>query len=444
MKGSLYAFINCIIILLSVFLCFNVDNNFDLANYHFYLFIVLCIIVFYRYRTFSFQILWLLSFIFILLSEMLTNEGALMAYHWEHKFIFLANDAILLGYHFTRRNKMIIKETPEINEFSWFFVFFIGLFYAIFMVYQFPIAIISMRIGGRSYADEMTSTNEILTAFMGSYRVLPLILGYYIVRINKGSKWIALLLSAPIFFLMMFNGSRFRLLFSLLPFLLICDFFQISNITLKQLVKIVIFISLLLFVVNFMMQTRRGGLQNLNANKKELVTGPRSNYLSVRLCKEGSPENIIPVFNYIKAEVEANGYTHGKSTGFIFYFWIPRAIWPEKPVQLNAWIPQKYMTGVGEGFSSSSGFCGEPFADFGYFSFIVFFLMGFGFKKADNYLLGTEYGKKRCIHSLFAAILIPGIPFMIRSPVTATFSTIWNGLFIYLFYVFFFKKKSST
>lgn len=251
----------------------------------------------------------------------------------------------------------------------------------------------------------------------------------------------ALLFSSPVFFLMMFNGSRFRLLFTVLPFLLISDFIQVSNITTKKILRMLILVWLLLFVIDFMMQTRRGGLQEFSAQKKETLGGPNSNYLSVKLCQEGSPENIIPVLSYVKTEVETNGYTYGKSTGFIFYFWVPRSIWPGKPTQLNAWIPQKYMTGVGEGFSSSSGFCGEPFADFGYFSLILFIFLGYGLKKADDYLFCTDYGKKRCIHSLFAAMLIPCIPFMVRSPVTATFSTIWNGLFVYFFYIVFFRKR---
>lgn len=444
MKGNLNTIISCFIIIVSIALCTLVDNNFELANIHFYLLVTLCAIDFAHNRTLTFQLLWLVSFIFILLSEMLVYAQDLTSFQWEHKFIFLANDAVLLGYHLTTRKKMIINETPEKNGHSLLFIIFLGIFYAVFMVYQIPMALMSMQMGGRVSAEEISmaaSPNILLSTFMNSYRIVPLILGYYIVRINKGSKWLALLFSSPVFFLMMFNGSRFRLLFSLLPFLIICDFFQLSKLNLKKVVRLVVLGGLLLFILDFMMQTRRGGIQAFGTESKVAVTGPTSDYLSVRICQEGSPEGILRILSYIKTEVETNGYTYGKSTGFIFYFWIPRAIWPGKPQQLNAWIPQKYMHGVADGYSSSSGFCGEPFADFGYFSFIVFLLMGFGLKKADCYLLGTEYGKKRSLHSLFAAILIPCIPFIIRSPVTAIFSTMMNGLFVYFFYYIFFKKK---
>lgn len=447
MKGNLYNVIKCIIIALSLIICTFVDNNFELANIHFYLFVVLCIIDFAHNRTLTFQILWLVAFIFILLSEMLLNAQYLTQYQWEHKFIFFANDAVLLGYFFTRRRKMIINETQEISRGSSVFVLFISLFYVIFMIYQFPIAIMSMRVGGRNHADEIGSSNIILSTFMSSYRVVPFIIGYYIVRIKKGSKWAALLFSIPIFLLLLFNGSRFRLLFSVLPFLLICNFFQVSNINLRKIFRIVILVGLLLFVTDFMMQTRKSGLQAYNTENTrnaEVLNSTKSDYFSVKICQNGSIEGIIPILHYIKKEVEQNGYTCGKSMGFLFYFWIPRSIWPEKPVMLNSWIPAKYMKGVSDGFSSSSGFCGEPYADFGYFSIIIFVLMGYGLKKADNYLLGTVYGKKRCIHSLFAVMLIPYIPFIVRSPITATYSTFMNGLFVYFFYVTFFKKKGSN
>ena len=443
MKGIFYIVINCIIITLSIVICAFVDNNFELANIHFYLFFFLCIIDFFRYKTITFQLLWLGSFIFIILSEMLLREYLLTMYEWEHKFIFLANDAVLLGYHLTQRKKNIITENREVKGKSWKFIFFALSFYIIFMIYQIPRAYISMQIGGRSYSDDVQSSNILLSTLMSCYRVMPLIIGYYIVRIRNKSKWLALLLSAPVFFLMLFNGSRFRLLFTLLPFLLICDFFRVSNITFKNMIMLFLVVFVLIFINTFMRQTRNVGIGGYQADDTEEIYS-QGDHLSVKVCKYGSPEGIIPIMHYIKTEVETNGYTYGKSLGYLFYFWVPRIIWPDKPVMLNSWIPKKYMTGISEGYSSSSGFCGEPFADFGYFSFIIFILMGYGLKKADNYLLGTEYGRKRCVHSLLALLLIPYIPFIIRSPVTATISTIMNSLFVYVFYILFFKVKNGT
>ena len=71
----------------------------------------------------------------------------------------------------------------------------------------------------------------------------------------------------------------------------------------------------------------------------------------------------------------------GESSGAVLVFWVPRAIWPDKPTMMGYWLPRAfYYDGYfAEGFSAAQGFCGNAYMDFGFWGAVLFwFVSGLG------------------------------------------------------------------
>lgn len=435
-----------VLLLFSTIITLSIDSNFDIANIHFYIFILIAIVDFFKNRSFSLLSVWIVAFIYIIITEMLlANYGP--DYSWAHKFIFISNNIVILGYIYGKdisKNDIDRHNTSndDLRESSYFTVSMASL-YILFLIVLIPHALTSLRFGARSLENTgEASSNIFVSTLLNTYKVLPIILGFYIVKIKKKSKWIALIFSLPIIFLLIVDGTRFYLLFSLLPFLLICRFLNIGKITLGKIIQITLFVGVFLWMSDFIMNTRNTGIEDIS-QRLENKTTVNSDYLSVKICSHGSSEGVVFMVNLIKKHFDVYDHTYGMSTGFFLYFWIPRSIWPNKPEMLNHWLPHMYMGGFADNHSTASSFCGEPYADFGYFSVILFFVVGILLKKGNNYLRKYRYGDAISLHSLFAAQLIPYVFFAVRSPITATYQTIMQLAFIYIYYKYFFIKSSK-
>jgi hypothetical protein len=67
------------------------------------------------------------------------------------------------------------------------------------------------------------------------------------------------------------------------------------------------------------------------------------------------------------------GHTDGSTASAVLVFWVPRALWQDKPTLMGYWLPRFFSTrGFSEGFSASQGFAGNAYVDFGHTGGVVF------------------------------------------------------------------------
>ena len=394
-------------------------------------------------KSFSLLTVWIAGVVYVILSD-------IILYHydtldtWGDKFVLLAIDAVLLGYFLTKphkKNAGVIQEEHHEVRSPFIFISVMVLIYIIYLYNLIPYAIQSFLRGGRS-VEMMDENNMLFSTFLGGYHVFPLVIAFYIIRIRHKSVWKAVLISLPIFFIDFVSGTRFRMLFTIMPFLLVSTILRIDNVNIKRMISLAILIIFVMYGANYMLHTRRSGFGNYVESEETEIRHPHSDCFSVKVCKECSPEGTIGMMNILHNHLQYNEPTYGLSTGFIFYFWIPRSLWPNKPTMLNHWLPRKYMN-VGEGHSTSSGFMGEPYADFGYFAFVVYFMMGVLLRKGNNILVKYDYGRANVYTSLYTSLLIPFVFFAVRSPVTGTCYTLMQWLMLYLFSKFFVARKTN-
>lgn len=415
-------------------------DSFMMANIHFYLLLGIAAIDIVTNKSFSLLTVWMAGIFYIILSDMILYHYQPMDI-WVDSFVLLANDAVIAGYFFTKpqQKKNELSMTNEYHEVRSPFVFVsvLVVIYSFYLYYLVPNAIQSFLVGGRR-VEEMDE-NFFFSTFLSGYHILPLVIAFYIIRIKHKSVWVAFLLSLPIFLIDFLSGTRFKLLFTIMPFFLVSSVLRIDKINVKRMISLAILFILIVNGADYMLHTRKTGFGKYEYSENTIISHPHNNRFSVKVCDHCSPEGTITMMNILHQHLQSNEPTYGLSTGFVLYFWIPRAIWPNKPSMLNHWLPRKYLN-VGEHHSTSSGFMGEPYADFRYFAFVVYFLMGVLLRKGNNLLIKYDYGRAPVFNSLYISLLIPYVFFAVRSPVTGTCYTLMQWLMLYLFSKLFVKS----
>lgn len=441
-KLSIIRFYATLTVIISVVLLSAMQDVFMIANLHFYLLVILLFMDIYTERSVSLMMVWLAGFIYIVLSDMLLNSY-MPENLWAAKFMLLSNDMLLLGYYNKRPEKKNASFKMAINEIKPSKIFWVTYFflYILFLSYSIPITINSIVLGGRNAEDH--ETNLLLSTLLNGYKVMPVLIAAYFAWFKPKKRWIAVVLSLPFLLAEFFSGTRFRFLFSILPFLLVIGFLDLRKLSSRSILKIIIIVVAIASLSSIMMRTRNSGYSNSENVVAEsgMLGHPYSNYLSTKISAECSPEGTVPMMTILKRHTEVDGYSYGVYTSFIFYFWIPRTIWPNKPEMIGYSLAQRYLSGIGAGHSSSFGFTGELFADFGYFSLIIFLFLGVLMKKGNNFVSQYDFGRVPCLQSLIAVLLIPYIFFSVRSPITATTYTLMQILIVYLLYKLFFASK---
>lgn len=388
-------------------------------------------------KSLSFFQTWLLGFIFIILSEAIlikSGNNILEAV----KFLLIANNLVILGYYipvkFKRKKRNNVLYQTKISKWT---PYILILLVGVYVLRALPSAILTYSVG-RDYAAEILfkDSNLILDSLFGALAlVLPSIIVFYYKEIKKKkSILIPLLLSTPIFVLLFIGGTRFPLLFSFGGFLIVSQTNNTGRITLN--VKLISLLLLLIFISTLMGQFRSGGLANFEFKQEQSVTETR---LSKRIASEMDPEGVVDMTALSITYFETNPHTYGKSIAFLTYFWVPRAIWPDKPTMIGHWLIRKYRSGFGEGHSASFGFTGELYADFGYFSLFFVFLLGMLLKWADLFR-ANQLSQPMSYSKILVGMMFSYVFFFVRSPVTATINFIGILVVYYLIHRLIFKK----
>lgn len=402
-----------------------------IINIHFYLLLWMIVADYFYVRKFNLYQIWIAGFVFVILSEMLILSDSytvaqVQDYVPSFSYLLLANNLVLLGYWCCR-----VRKKQEVG--SLFFVCHDKLFLSlvllglvIYIAGEFSSVYANFTLG-RQVRDAKGSSFSIfgiITTSLGY--LLPAAIAYYFRYIRKRQLFLSFFLVLPVWIIQLLLATRFHLLFSVIPYFVLIGLMDVRRISWKKNVMVFSVLLVLLVVSSFLKENRNNAFsdwetveQNDDASKKE--------FLSVKLAHQMSPEGVVQMTYLANKYFSTHPLSYGRESTFILYFWIPRAIWPEKPTQLDYWLIREFNKRVPDGHSTASGFTGELRADFGMFSLLFVFLGGMLLRRGDVFA-ERVFCFSNDMNMIFAAILFPYVFFLIRSPLTATMAFLFELL----------------
>lgn len=404
-----------------------------------YIYLTIILLEFISNRRITLIFIFLSAFIFIIIPEGILNyedlysEWGIQNVNKGFSFCVVTSGLIFIGYKlFERRNRYSIIEGNEITE-KKLIINKKGVLTTIILLYNIFFLIINFKnaIYGLIYGRA--------SAFPFLYSSLLYSIGFIVIGITndlfKNNKIKTLLFNLPIIFVFLSVGTRFFIIYII--FILFFDYF--NKLTFKKIILLFFAAILTISTTNSIKDLRRGGLLSTRTSQIEYLE--KNSNLTESIAKLGSPEGIIRNSAMITDYSKKKGYTYGRSIGFLGIFWIPRAIWPNKPVMLDSWLIREYYGNqFGEGYSSASGYGGELYMDFGYlFASIILFFFGYFLAKVQ---LWIDLNHRQSLqYSITSGFLYGWIFFGTRSLLTSTYMLIYFLVSSYLVFNFLIKTK---
>lgn len=433
----MYKIIRFLLLVFSSAIALFHSDIFIIASVYFYVLAVFILMDFLKKKTFTLFQIWQIGFIYIILSEMLLldySRGYLLS---AVQYLILANNFVILGYLCPFKTPNFTLKEKDFGKRKNWVLFLIILLDVFYVAYQLPRNLV-VFVKGRS--GEIAETSVIMTIIGPLIEaigyILPAVIAFYFSGFKgKKSFLFPLLLSLPIFFTLFVSGTRFPLLFAFSGFALVV--YSKTKGTASRL-RLIIMGILLFTAANFMTDFRARGYGN--TTNMAVFEDTATNKLFLKsIASQMSPEGVVDMTTLMFRYFESNPHLYGQSSSFLLYFWVPREIWPDKPTMLGHWLIRQYRSGLAEGHSSSFGFSGELFSDFGYFSLLGVFVFGVLLHRLDKF---REFylSKPGTYKKILIAMLFPYVFFFIRSPITATMNFI-GILVMYWFFKRIFRKK---
>ena len=389
---------------------------------------------------FSLLQIWLIGVVYVIVSEGLSVSSE-DYYLPAMRFLYYSNDFLILGYllNFKVKNRMKTDNTNyQVGSNSLAFTLILLIVY---VIVELPRAIVAFQSGRSSvYYDANYGFIHSITGSIAL--VIPAMSAYYSKSKGK-SIWRALILSMPVFILLFLKGNRFPLLFSLASFLIVSGSLRLDSLKMRNMIWIFIVFVLVNSGANMMEQFRVGGIDEIEVSN-DISSTNNDAFLSQKIASYMSPEGVIQMMDLNMKYFNNHPHTNGVSITFPLYFWIPRFLWPSKPTMIGNWLVRTARSGFSEGHSASFGFVGEAYADFGVFSLIVVFLLGFLIRSMELYKNELTRTKSSSPKQIMAAMFYPYTFFIVRSPVTATTTLIGIYAFYYLFTKTLVKNKEVS
>lgn len=409
-------------------------------------FVLYCFILitnYYRQQSFNLYQVWIVGYIFMVWSEMeiLSVSSDTLRYTIPFVRFSLANMCVMVGYVLAGRQKNSHFRYYILSGGNKLFVLLVSALYLYYVLTHIS-SLVSVFFNGRSYGEGSSlGTGSLLSTLTGSLAFfLPAVMGYYFRFYLKKSAFRSFVISLPIFLILLFTTSRYKFLFSIFPYLIVTGIFDIREIRLKKNILLLLVAILLISVTGFLKQNRRVALAEVEAS--ELFGYGARGGIDVldKIAHRLSPEGVIEMASIADDYFQNHSLRHGRETGFIFIFWIPRRIWPDKPTMLDHWLIREFSN-VDEGYSSASGFIGELRADFGWGCLLFMLLFGFFLRNCDNYAGIIAHDAPGSFNIVLISLLFPWVFFFVRSPITSTMSLIWELLLWRLVIAIFAKSK---
>lgn len=418
----------------------NVSSPIFVVDFHFYLLLLLIAIDFYQNRKLNLFQVWNCGFIFIILSEMLvlsSEADNIKSYVPSFAYLLLANSLLLLGYLLYKPKVRNRKSNKILVHKNLFFPFLIVCYITYFG--SAFLTILNTILLGRQQASTLGSSSFFGVFSTALGLLMPAIIAYYYRYIKQKKQWIGIIMVLPIFGAQLILSTRFHLLFSIIPFLIITGLIDLEKFSLKKNVILVTFLLFFVSLTSFIKEYRYVSLADISSMEFEEKEEKDDNRLSVKLARQMSAEGVVDMTKLANKYFENHSLLWGKEVSFILYFWVPRSIWVNKPTPIDHWLIRKYYK-VPDSYSTASGFTGELRADFGMLSLFFVFLGGFLLKKGDTYISNLFKDGTHSFSIVLAAILFPYVFFLVRSPLTATQSLIFE-LLIYKIFSYVFVKQ---
>ena len=396
-----------------------------------FVYVALIIVNFANNRRINLFQVWLVAFIFMIHSEMLilADYDNALEYLTPIFFFLISNNLVLVGYLISRPQNSRNSNSIDYKITNYhLYVLLLLLFYVIFIWNSISEAQQNLLLG-RQLDETIGTTNiwKVLANSMGI--ILPSLIAFLFKDANGNVKWLQWILVLPIFILHVILATRFKLLFSFVPFCIISGLIDISKPNWKTNASLLIILISASILSSFMKDNRYKSLGELGTNEYVADEYKNSRW-SVKLAAELSPEGIIQVAKYADDYFKNHDLRYGLESTNIFYRWIPRKLWPNKPTTLDHWLI-RYYEDVPDTHSTSSGFIGIFRADFGWFALIFAFFIGLIVAKINAYMEGVCAINTQSIEIVMAAAMIPLTFFIVRSPITSTYTLLFE-YFIYL------------
>lgn len=383
---------------------------------------------------------WNGAFIFIILSEVFLPYFVPYGKIDVIKYLIISNIVVNIGYNISsfnfkvkERKNYLLKKRSKLSP-----IILLVLVVAYFIL-KIQDAIFSFSVGRNTAIENNDEANLFTTIFINPLGlILPAIIVYYFYVYKKNKWYIPLILSLPIFIVLFLEGTRFTLLFSLIGFALVLLSQTIkSKVTFKTYVLIVFACFSLVISSNLMKHLRSSVTKDESFN---ILIEEENKDLQSLMVPYMSPEGVVDMTDLSFKYFKNHEHLYGESSSFILYFWIPRSIWPDKPTMLGYWLIRKYRSGFGDEHSSSFGFTGDFYADFGMFSFFFIFLLGYFVKILEAFK--DQAFRDGGYNIIIAALLYSYVFFFVRSPITSSMNFMGILFFYFFLRAVLFKKTT--
>lgn len=399
-----------------------------------------------RNKSFNLYQIWIVAYVFMVWAEMeiIAANSFSDSYIVPFARFSLANFSFLFGYHLFQKNDYKNSNIHNISKGNNLFVFLLLVLYIYFVASKFVYAR-TVFYSGRSYGSGSALGNGSLLGSLTSSLglLLPASIGYYFTQKKQRSVWAALLWSLPIFIILLLTTSRYKFLFSILPFLIVTDVFDLKTTSLKKNLLLFLFLIAIVVITGYIKNNRSVAFAEMEASEFFGYQSNQGNDTFEKMAYQMSPEGVVRMASVADQYFSTHSLHYGKETGFILIFWVPRGWWPNKPTMLDNWLIREYEN-VADGFSSASGFIGELRADFGWFCLVFMLLFGLLIRKLDNYTKYVIQNYPDSFNIVLVSILYPWVFFFVRSPLTATMSLLWELLVWKVLVTTFSKKVQKT
>jgi oligosaccharide repeat unit polymerase len=389
--------------------------------------------------------IWIGAFLFIILSEVFNYTQVQIRSNFIDvlRYLILSNNLVILGYYLRSKkhaaslnvngNQSVEYFSP--SRFTPLVFFILTILYVGFRIQN---ALLTFSLG-RNVIGTDSNESFILGSIINALGyVLPAVIAYYYVIQKSIPIYRAFLYSSPIFIILFMNGTRFPLLFAVLGFVLVVmsKFKHGKKSKTKPLLLLVCSVVSLFFLTSIMKHLRSSTTHDNEItffDSYSTYDGFPA-YASSLMSPEGVIDMTSLMFNYF----ETNDHKYGESSSFILYFWVPRTVWEEKPTMLGYWLIRKFRSNFSDGHSTSFGFTGDFYADFGVYSVIPIFCTGFFLGWAEEYRVNAM--KSNGFKIVIGAMMLPYFFFFVRSPITSTMNFIAICIFYYMFKKLFFSN----
>lgn len=416
---------------------FNSTSLTFVVECHFFLYIILIVLDYYSSHRITLFQTWVGSYVFIIWSDMmiLSQNASFLIYKDSIAFLLMANNIFLLGYLLsTPKNKKIKIENRIIKNVKRI-PLMLTIALVIYVVVMYKIVIASFTEGRQTL--ELSSTQYLLNVLVTTLGlIIPVFSAFYFKFYSKHTCY-SLFFVLPVFAIQAVLGTRFKLLYMIIPYCIILNILDVRSLSKRKLLILGGLMVILVSVTNFIKEYRNMSIADALNISTLNDNNTRNDNLLLKLAEKMSPEGIVRMTYLANDYFSKHELEYGKEIGQLIYFIIPRSLWNNKPTAIDYWLIRKYEV-VPESHSTASGFPGEIRADFGMFCFIILFFWGKILKFLDDYSKRIYNQNGPYYDKILVAMIYPYIFFFVRSPLTASNSFIFELLLYYII------KKSST